>query len=539
MKNKKKQIALLGLTAAIAMTAACGKQEEQGNGGTTGQQGNESSVAKTGFPIVKEPVKLKFIAGKAASTAPNWNDIMLFNKYEEMTGIDIEWQMIGTEVLSEQRNLILASGELPDAFYGALIPDRDVMRYGEQGTFIKLNDLIDQYAPNIKKLLEDNPDVKKGLTMPDGNIYSIPRIYDPSFDSVLINPKQWINKEWMDKLGLTAPQTTEELYQFLKAIKGQDLNGNGKADEVPFGTDNIGKLMKYLYGAWNLQNKGSRHDYVDVDPATNKLRFFPADERYKEVLQYVNRLYQEKLIDQDLFTINATEFLARTQGNVYGMYSGWDPISWANLSHYTGAPALAGPHGDKTVVKNSSLVSLGNFVITSANKHPEATMRWIDHFFSDEGSKMFFMGFEGITYKQNSDGSVDYVDEITKNPKGLTIDQAVIQYLVWPGGGAPGIVSEKYFRGGETLPASLETAKQLAPFAKGEAWPPFSYTNEENARMSALASDLSTYIKEMQAKFITGKALFSEWDAYVKTLKKMGMDEYMEFYQAAYERYKK
>ena len=46
-------------------------------------------------------------------------------------------------------------------------------------------------------------------------------------------PKLWFNYDWLEKLGLEEPQTTEELYEVLKAFKTQDPNGNGKANEIP------------------------------------------------------------------------------------------------------------------------------------------------------------------------------------------------------------------------------------------------------------------------------------------------------------------
>jgi len=547
LKRTRKRPLLLTVIMVLLFVTACSSgsnnAEPKAPSNTSNEQGEQPSaeaslVNASGFPIVNEPVKLDIVAGLPAGSHPDWNDVMLFNEYEKKTGIDIEWQMISTSVLNEQRNIILASGELPDVFYAAGIPDGDVMKYGQQGMFIPLNDLIDNYAPNIKKLLDENPDIRKGLTMPDGNIYSIPRVYDPAFTSVLINPKQWINTKWAETLNLKLPETTDEFYDYLKAIKEGDPNGNGKADEIPFGADGIGRLTKYLYGAWGLQNRGSRHAYVDVNPETDELRFFPTDAKYKEMLEYIHKLYSEELIDPDIFTVNSSELLARLGEDVYGVYNSWDPESWANIENFTGAPVLAGPHGDKLVVSNSPLTGLGHFVITNANEHPEATMRWIDYFFSDEGTEMFFMGFEGVTFKRNADGTTEFLDEIVKNRKGLSFDQAIAQYLVWPGGGMPGIVSQKYFRGGESLPLSVEAAELLEPYIPEETWPPFSYTTEENTRMAAIDSDISTYIREMQAKFITGDVPFSEWEAYVETIEKMGMAEYMEIYQAAYERYK-
>lgn len=48
---------------------------------------------------------------------------------------------------------------------------------------------------------------------------------------------------------------------------------------------------------------------------------------------------------------------------------------------------------------------------------------------------------------------------------------------------------------------------------------------------------MHNYIGEMEAKFITGSQPMSEWDKYVATVQKMGVDEYMKGYKKAYERY--
>src|SRR5690625_6591329 len=81
----------------------------------------------------------------------------------------------------------------------------------------------------------------------------------------------------------------------------------------------------------------------------------------------------------------------------------------------------------------SPLRSLGDFVITSENENPEATLRWIDYFWGDEGSKMFFMGIEDVTYEETEDGP-ELLEEITDNPDGLTLTQALAEYIINPGG---------------------------------------------------------------------------------------------------------
>src|SRR5690625_7308016 len=109
-----------------------------------------------------------------------------------MTNIHIDLEQVHEEGLDEKRNITLGSGDLPDAFYAANIPVSDIQKYGEQGVFIPLNDLIEKYAPNISKVLDEHPDIKKGLTFPDGKIYSVPTVYSLDFPSLLVEVKPWI-----------------------------------------------------------------------------------------------------------------------------------------------------------------------------------------------------------------------------------------------------------------------------------------------------------------------------------------------------------
>ncbi|MCQ6561139.1 extracellular solute-binding protein [Paenibacillus mendelii] len=529
----------LAAVMVVSLLAGCANDSSPTSGDEGGEGGSKAAVNGSGMPIVADKINLKITAGKAPTTAPDWKQTMLWQEYEKMSNIHVEWEMIPFDSLTEKRNIMLAGGDYPDAFFTAQIPTADLLKYGSQGVFVKLNDLIDEYAPNLKAIMEKYPEVKKGMTMPDGNIYGFPMILDPEFTSVLAGGKMWIKKDWLDKLNLKEPETTEEFYEVLKAFKERDPNGNGEQDEIPFEGVGLGAFISYINGAWGLSNRGVRNANVDVDPGTDKLRFIPVDPKYKEMLQYVRKLYEEELIAKDIFTIQANQYYATGAKGVYGTTITTSPYTLMKQKDYIGLGALKGPHGDQVwSAVGSALSSAGAFAITDRNKHPEATVRWIDHLYSDEGSKMFFMGFEGKSYEIDPSGEIAYTKEITENPDGLTFEQALVKYVVWPGGGYPNIVRQKFFKGAESQPEAIEAAKRFANQFPEEIWPAFNLTVEENDQMATLGADINSYVAEMQAKFVSGKASFDEWDRYVETLAKMGLDQYMEIYQSAYERYK-
>jgi putative aldouronate transport system substrate-binding protein len=512
----------------------------------TNTEENEPSKEATenlntsGMPIVKEPITLNFFNGKAPTTADDWNDVLIWNTYKDMTNINVKWEMVPTEGLEEKRNLALASGNLPDAFHTAGIPSLDLLKYGEQGVFIKLNDLIEEHAPNLKKLFEEYPEIEKGLTFPDGSIYSLPTIYSPEFQSVLVGSKLWIRQDWLDALEMDMPETTEEFYQYLKAVKENDPNGNGQADEIPYGATSLYGLTSWLEGSFGIGNRGSRHPYIDMDPEKNELRFFPISDGYKEMLQYINKLFSEKLIQQNIYSIEPNQYYATGSEGMYGstVLTSTETLFGEAGKSYVGAPALAGPYDELIFTQiGSPLVNTGGFAITSENEHPAATVRWLDYFYSDEGAKLFFMGIEGETFEETPDGEVKYLDKITNSADGLTMEQELAKYLTWLGGGYPGIVKKEFFKGAESLPSSIEATEKVKPYLIDEVWPAFTHTVEESREMTALSADIEKYVTEMQDKFISGEVPFSEWDKYVETIEKMGLEDYMAIKQAAYERF--
>ncbi|MFC0302594.1 extracellular solute-binding protein [Virgibacillus soli] len=539
MKQFKK-VMLLMFLAFLLLLAACNKDSKQES-----KVGNEESLKnlnKTDMPIVKEEIELNIFAGKSATTADDWNDVLLLNEYEKMTNMKIKWNQVPADGLEEKRNLALASDDLPDVFYAANIPVSDIQKYGAQGTFIPLNDLIEEYAPNIAKVLDENPDIKKGLTFPDGNIYSIPTVYSPEFTSLLTGAKGWINGEWLKKLGMDNPETTEEFYAYLKAVKETDLNGNGEHDEIPLSSvAQMSRIIHWISGAFGVQNKGQLHTLVDEDPESSDIRFFPITDPYKEMLKYLNRLYEDELIEQNIYSLEVDQHLANAAADRYGAVQFYNPIELYGEEiggQFIPGNALEGPDGTKMYTGiTSPLRSLGNFLITKVNENPEATLRWIDYFWTDEGSKMFFMGIEGVTYEETAEGP-KLKEEITNHPDGLTLTQALAEYIINPGGNHPVMVTDDYFTGSENAPTDKEATENLMPYLIDEVWPSFTYTPEENEKMAILETDLSKYVSEMQAQFITGEADFSEWDAYVEQIEKMRLDEYMEIQKEAYKRYK-
>lgn len=536
MKKRRYMGIAASLLLAASILGACTKTE-----GTTEKGKNVGNVNAEGMPIAKEKIQVDGFAAKFFASQ-DWNNLMLWDEYEKMTNIEIDWTTVQTEALAEKRNLSLTSGDYPEIYFASAFSKTDLIKYGQQGIFLPLNDYIDEYAPNFKKILEEYPSVEQGITMADGNIYGFPAIYDPKFEALRAGAP-WIKQEWLEKVGLEEPETTEEFYQVLKAFKEQDPNGNGKADEQGWGGGyGINQFINFLRGSFGLNKQGSMNLNLDFKEGTEEFRFVPATEEYKELLMYLNKLYAEGLINQDVFTTTAQEFTAESAKGQYGVLSSIDPEELLQIDGYVGMPVLEGPNGERSYnAVSNGLGNLGMFVLTDKAENPEAMVRWIDYLYGEEGTKMFFMGFEGVTYEEDENGDFKYLDTITANPDGLNMDQAISEYLTWPGGYYPGIVKQQFFQGAESKENSTLNAEKVKPYRikDEDILPGLNYTVEENEQVSAIMTDIQTYVDEMTAGFITGKQDFSKWDDYTKTMEKMGLPKYLELSQGAYERMQK
>lgn len=534
---KKKLLTTIPIVLALAACGGEASETEDAGTMTEEQQQAAENVNKEGFPIVDETVEMEFFVGKAPQNAPHdWNDILIWNEYEEMTNIDVEWRQVQTEALEEQKQLSLVQDDLPDVYYLASFTNSDILRYGDQGVFIPLNDLIEDYAPNLSKLMEESPEIERAITFPDGNIYSLPSVIDEDFVSFLVSARPFLNHVWLDEAGLETPETTEEFYEYLVAMKELDPVGNGET--IPLGGTSINEIVQTFSGAFGVMNRGTRNGPIDFDEENEQVRFYPTTDGYRELLEYMNRLYSEGLIDPNIFTIEWGQFLANAQENLYGTFVFYDPTELFGEEigqQYVGIAPLEGPHGDRMYSKVAPTVNtIGNFMVTRDNPNPAAAVRWMDYMYSDEGAKFYYMGIEGETYEE-VDGEVQYIGDIANPPEGSTFEQELAKYLTWLGP-TQGLAKQEFSQVSEAAPQSVAAAELIEPYIP-EIWTGFTYTQEENDILTSIGADITKYVTESRDKFISGDLSFDEWDNYVETLEGMGLDQYMEVQQAAYERY--
>ncbi|MDF2673985.1 MAG: extracellular solute-binding protein [Clostridiales bacterium] len=524
MLKRKIKIAT-ALTASIMILgsfSACSR--DKGNDNEQPSSANVSNLSTSGFPIVKDQITIKMFACKGAMHAP-WADMAVWQEYEKKTNIKVEFETAPEQGFTEKKNLLFASSELPDAFIRSFLSTDEMTKYGQNGALIPLEGLIDKYAPNLKKLLTQYPEAEKSLLSPDGHIYALPGV-------VTLNaartPKYWIKKSWLEKTNNKIPTTIDELTDVLKAFRDTDLNGNGKKDEIPMSNGNIGDLINILAGSWGM---GVQMGF-NVNIVDSKVKIWFTDDRFKEELTFLNKLYKEKLIDQEIFTQDYAKYLSKVNSQSVGMFFIQTDDSF-DSKDYQGIAPFKGPKGDQLVGSAGPIArDMGTFAITRNNKNPEATMKWIDYFYSEEGSAFLRYGIEGKTNIKKADGSIEYTDEILNDKRGK--GTAIGQFTIWPGGGAPHWINEKNSTAINSK-ATQEAQKALEPYLPKAVYGAPLFDEATRDRALPLKADITKYYNETIAKFILGDMSLDKWPEYIATMQKLGIKDLEAIYQKAYD----
>lgn len=497
--------------------------------------------------VTEETKEFTFWAAYNPNYQTDWENIKAWQYFEEATGVHVNWELYANSgEMAEKLNVLIASGDLssfPDAFYRCGISASQLKRYGPEGLFLDIYDLVQQYAPNLCARMDETNAWRVVLDPVTNAMYSCPDLSNSV--SARMHPKLFLNTKMMQAVGVDKmPETTDELYDLLVLIRDQDANGNGDAtDEIGITSNYASNVIRAFTGAFGIDNRGRDDLSVDADPADEtKVRFVYTTDEYRSMLSYLNRLYEENLLDHDLFGVNTGNMIAKgSQDMIFGLSYTNIVAAGVDETDYRGLEvALKGPEGHQDWNNLSAGIGVGSFVISASCEDPETLVKWIDSFYSEEGSLMLHFGKEGVDFTYDENGYPVYTDQVlsqvsTDNP----YDKVISAITPYASGGLPRYMDDKTFCGSECRGEALAAAQRMEPYANEECWM-FNFTTDEEEELSALRSDLITNCHDVyQAKFITGELDVDDdavWDGYVAEMEGMGLEDYLYIYQTALDR---
>lgn len=501
---------------------------------------NWEEEALKGLPISNEMITLTVMGSKYYLGSSDVSEYEEIAWLREHANVDITGELISEDVWLDKLALAVAADNLPDLIIRSNLTGSLVTEYGTKAqALLPLNDLIDEYAPNIKALFEGYPYVKALCTAADGNIYVLPKINMLPRDQ---HARYWMNEAWLKALDLGRPQTLDELYNVLVAFRDRDPNGNGAKDEIAVTGNNGKSIDGLILNAYGFNVADSTNYYDERD---GKVIFIPQEEGYKEYLKYMHKLYSEGLLDNEMFIQNEQQMNAKGAELKLGTFcsaASFITVPGEEGLKYTQIGPFTSELNDTPFVPVNGGINTFATAITTANEHPVETIKLLDWFFGRAGSVMAEDGPYGCwTWRDETKGTWDYVI-----PDGYDGVEAFRTGKATIHNGFCSNLPIDFSLGAYTADSSgvdlagwmnQQTADYYEPYFRFN-FPSLTLTEDELKIVKPIETDLNLYVEGARAQFITGELdIDNNWDSYVQNIQSMRVESMLEQYQHAYDRY--
>jgi putative aldouronate transport system substrate-binding protein len=496
-----------GAAALFVLLISCNRSKPVESG--SGQQG-------------PTPITIA-ISLHSQETTPDWNQ-PAGKLIQERTNVTVTGEYWPDQTVVEKQNLALASGNLPDLFFATR--DQGFL-YGSEGIFEPLDNLLAQYAPNIMRYI--TPENSTVLKSPnDGKMYVIPKYYQLNIFT------EWTfdyRRDILEEMGEPEPSTIEEWYQLFKKVQAR------YPDMVVLSERNRGVDM-FTHAAFDMGKIDQYYGIIGSDFDKHQIVYLPITNEWRDMLQFYNRLYAENLLDHEYLTIQYNDWWERKigggrafacwtmnmsradQANQLAHSAGLNQVEWRvaeTVKNYK--------TGERIQYKTANPWQESGYALNAKSQVKEAAIRYMDFFFTDDFPA--FANWYSLDTRFNNQG---YTDRRTMvewdwnkyiGYNGFFNSPQFFPYTVPPNNNPP-------------LPASLEHLDRNMKYVK--PIPTVSRSGNLESWVSA-TTDLKTYVDTAMDEFITGRRPFSQWDAYVRAVKNLGVDSAVASVQSWYDAY--
>lgn len=555
-KEIRKCIALCIAAGMTAGLTACGNggntgtasSEPQGNVAASNKEDSSAAPEETPAPdtgaSVTYPIqgteKLTFgmaLANEWSDRFDSWTDLPIGRAVQEKTGVELEMVHVAD---NKAMNLLLASPDLPDIILFNFQNNYSggEIKAIEDGVIFPMDaEFLQQNAPDYWEVLNSDENIMKGSTNQQNQVFGFTFIMGD--DKIKTGYGLTVRDDWCEQLGLDVTQidTAEEFHDMLSRFKSE-LNV-----EIPmtFTSKNLEELLDYgtITSPFGLVTR-------DVYQKDGTVHIGYAEKEYRDVLAYLNQLYNEGLLDANFATNDAATVTANMLSGASGVSTGalgGGIGTWLQTNRDVKDYSLAGLHnlvandGDKSLYGFYKTDVIGKTaVITNSCENKELAAQFLNYGYTDEGHMLYVFGVEGESYEMVN-GEPQYTEYIMHNPDGLTVKKAMSKYtLSWDNG--PFVQDLRQKLQSASMPEQL-TAWDIWDDTTVEEYflPKIAIAQKDLAEYSSLRSDIKTYVNEMTIKFVRGTESLDHFDEYLATLESMGIGRLTEIIQAATDEY--
>ena len=494
------------------------------------------------LPLTTEDVTVEIFCGGSPDQMNFLEDATYTNtvanqEMSRITGVNIVYNTVGNDAAPETFNLMLASNDLPDiidAFTNFYSLGMDYA-VEEEEIIYDLTPYLEEKVPNFYAYLEDHPDVKRDITTDSGIIGGI---YALSTGTSYDANGLMIRQELLDQVGKDVPKTYDEFEDTLLAIK----NETGVQGALIY-RNFFGQFFAGGFGTYAKLTTAPDINYP-IYQVDGEVRFAPLTEEYREYIETIQRWYCEGLIYQDYYVYAnpgdiGNEILKGDCAVCMGMYDelvtrnrdgGFNYVPMADLVKQEGDIIHTG-----TAAYQEGDITAGNVqVITNQTENLDLILELYNFSFSEESSRIASYGVEGETFEY-VDGKPQLTDLVLNNPD-ISIRHSTGVYLttiasVIDQGRTASTVTDGQIEAYNIWLSNTDDAYTLDARV-------LALTTEEADTINRVAGDILTRLEEANIQFITGAMnTTTDYDAFVSEMESMGIQDMIDAYQAAYDRY--
>ncbi len=542
MKSAKRVVAAaLAVTMASTMFAGCGSK------GNNASNADKVDMENLSFPLA-EKVTITGTTSYPVGTEEDPNKRTIFKRLEEETNVHVDWTAISSDQWGDKISLNMANANtLTDFVFTAGFGDNDLIRYADQGVIVPVEEYIDNYMPNLKAVFDKYPEYRTMCEDADGHIWALPWIEQLGSEKTAIqtvgNNMTFINQKWLDFLGLETPTTVDEFEQVLLAFQE-----HAPELQKEFGIDGDIIPMSCIVNDQdpNLLINGFGDGIGDVDMGQHiavtddkKVICTATTDGFRKGVEWLHKLYAEGLIDPECFTQDWSTYVAKGKSHRYGVCFTWDVANIDNIQDYVPLKALKADTVNVTP-QNGSFTSgfdRGRCVVTSVCKNPAFVCAWLDKMYDPFQSPQNNWG----TYGEDDDFDIFELSENEDGEKMLKHaplgDASPVEVREAECVGGPLAVLDEYYGKYVTCP---DDAQYRLDWIKDYytddmhckyVYPRVFMSAEDTEKLSAIQTDLVSYLNSSKAEFIRDGITDDSWNAYLNQVDSYGLDQYLEIYQ--------
>ncbi len=541
----KKVCAAAAMTTAIAaMLTGCGGKSPALNSGEV-QEVDKTTLT---FPL-KEKTVLTGLTSFPANTESDPNKRTIFKRLQEKTNVEIKWSAIQSDQWNDKITLAMANPKtLADFVFNASFNDSSLLKYADQGIIIPLEGYIDAYMPNLKAVFDKYPEYRAMCTDSNGHIWALPWIEQLGSGKEaiqVIDNMSFINKKWLDFLGLPIPSTTDEFEKTLVAFKNnaarlqKEFHIDGSIIPMSFIMNDGGQdpfvLINGFGEGYGDADKGRHIAVTD----SRKVICSATQEGFKKGTKWLHSLYEQGLIDPEAFTQEWSTYVSKGKSGRYGVCFSWDVANVANITDWVPLPVLTADTRNLTP-QNGSFTSgfdRGRCVVTAVAKKPALVCAWLDQMYDPFQSPQNNWGtygedddFDIFVLGKNSAGK----DMLRHAPLG---DASPVEVREAESVNGPLAILDEYYGTYVTCPDDaqyrLDWIKEFytPDIHTKYVYPNVFMTREDTEEVSNIQADVTKAINAAKSDWVMNGFTDQDWDAFCKKLDSYKLPKMIDIFQ--------